>query len=239
MTAQTEITTTQPTPLRAPRDVRRTRRLLAAALLPAPPLAVAVLRAIWPAFSASDTAEALAQIATHPAAQEAVVWLGTVMALTMVPAVLAAARLARRRRPTLAMAAAGVNLLAYLGATPLYAGDLMTLVAARPEYDQAALVPYIDAVGAHPASGVGLGVFVLGHIIGMILLGAALWGIIPRWACVAIIVSQPLHFVAFVVLGSQPLDGLAWGLAAAGFVACSFAVLRTPDADWDLPPART
>jgi hypothetical protein len=41
---------------RSPRDVRRTRRLIAAVLLPVPPLAVAVLRLIWPGFSASDTA---------------------------------------------------------------------------------------------------------------------------------------------------------------------------------------
>jgi hypothetical protein len=238
MTTQTEIQTVKVTRSAAPRDVRRFRRLLAAALLPVPPLAVAVLRLIWPPFSASDTAEALTQVAEHPAAQEAVVWLGTIMTLTMVPAVLAAARLARRRRPTLAMAAVGVNLLAYLGATPLYANDLMTLVAARPQYDRAALVPYLDAVAAHPASGIGFGLFVLGHIIGMILLGAALWRIIPRWASVALIASQPLHFVAFVVLGVQPLDAMAWGLTALGFVACALTVLRTADSDWDLPPAR-
>jgi hypothetical protein len=156
----------------------------------------------------------------------------------MVPAVLAAARLARRRRPTLAMLAAGVNLLAYLGATPLFAGDLMAQVAARPEFNQASLVPYLDAVSAHPASIVGSVAFVLGHIVGMILLGAALWRIVPRWASIALIVSQPLHFVAFVVLGVQPLDGFAWALTAAGFVACSLAILHTPDSDWDLAPER-
>ena len=230
---------TRPTAASRPRDVRRTRRLLAAALLPVPAVAVAVLRLVWPAFSAPDTAGTLAAIAKHPAAQEAVIWLGMVMALTMVPAVLAAARLARRRRPTLAMIAAGVNLIAYLLAAPLNAGDLMAQVAARPEYDHARLVPYLDAVNAHPASSVGSGAFVLGHIIGMILLGAALWRIIPRWASIALIVSQPLHFVAFVVLGVQPLDGFAWALTAAGFVACSLAVLRTPDSDWDLAPARS
>ena len=223
----------------APRDVRRARRLLAAALLPVPAVAVAVLRGIWPAFSAPDTAAALTAIARHPAAEEAVIWLGTVMALTMVPAVLAAARLARRRRPTLAMIAAGVNLIAYLGAVPLYSGDLMAQVAARPEYDQARLVPYLDAVASHPASSVGAGAFVAGHIVGMILLGAALWRIIPRWASIALIVSQPLHFVAYVVLGLQPLDGFAWALTAAGFVACALAVLRTRDGDWDLAPDRS
>ena len=236
MATQTQTPATPATRSPAPRDVRRTRRLLAAALLPVPAVAVAVLRLVWPAFSATDTAGALAAIAEHPAAEEAVVWLSTVMALTMVPAVLAAVRLARRRRPALAMAAAGVNLVAYLGATPLFAGDLMAQVAARPEYDQAQLVPFLDAVNAHPASGVGVGAFVIGHIVGMILLGAALWRIIPRWASAALIVSQPLHFVAYVVLGLQPLDAFSWALTAVGFIACSVAVLRTPDSDWDLAP---
>jgi hypothetical protein len=237
MTSQTEtrrVTAAHSAPL----DVRRTRRLIAAVLLPFPPLAVAALRLIWPPFSESETAGSLAAIAGHPAAQEAVVWLGTVMVFTMVPAVLAAARLARRRRPTLTMIAVGVNLIAYLGAGPLFTGDLMARVAARPEFDQAGLVPYLDAVNAHPAAGLGMGAFVLGHIVGMILLGAALWRIIPRWASIALIVSQPLHFVAFVVLGVQVLDGFAWGLAAAGFVACALTVLRTPDNDWDLAPDR-
>lgn len=223
---------------RAPRDTRRVRRLIAAILLPVAPLSVAILRGIWPAFSASDTAESLNAIAAHPAAQEAVVWLGTLAVLTFVPAVLAAARLARRRRPVLAMLAAGVNLAAYLGAAfTLFPQDLLTLVAARGEHDRAELVPFLDAVTTHPSAGVGIGLFVLGHIVGMILLGAALWRIIPVWASVALIVSQPLHLIAFVALQMQVLDALAWGLSAVGFAACALTILRTSDDDWDVAPA--
>jgi hypothetical protein len=223
---------------RSPRDIRRARRLTAAILLPIAPLSVAVLRLIWPAFSASDTAASLDAVAADPGAQEAVLWLSLVMTLTMVPAVLAAVRLARRRRPVLAMLTAGVNLVAYLaGATALVAPDLLTLVAVRGEHDRATIVLFIDAVNAHPTIGVGLILFVIGHIAGMILLGTALWRIIPVWASIALIVSQPLHLIAYVVLQIQLLDGLAWGLTALGFTACALAIARTPDNDWDLPPA--
>jgi hypothetical protein len=226
-------------PTRGPRDARRARRLAAAILLPVAPLSVAVLRLIWPAFSATDTRTSLDAVAAHPGAQEAVLWLSLLMTLTMVPAVLAAVRLARRRRPALAMLTAGVNLVAYLaGATALVAPDLLALVAARGGYDRATVEPFIDAVNAHPSIGVGLVLFVIGHIGGMILLGAALWRIIPVWASVALIVSQPLHFIAYVVLQIRLLDGLSWGLTALGFIACAVAVARTPDDDWDLPPAR-
>lgn len=64
-----------------------------------------------------------------------------------------------------------------------------------------------------------------------------LWRIIPVWASIALIVSQPLHFIAYVVLQVQLLDGLAWGLTALGFTACALVIARTPDNDWDLPPA--
>jgi hypothetical protein len=224
-------------PVRTRRDARRARRLTAAILLPVAPLSVAVLRLIWPAFSADDTAASLDAVAAHRTAQQAVVWLGLLMTLTMIPAVLAAARLARRRRPVLAMVAAGVNLVAYLGGTVLVASDLLTLVAARSGYDRATIVPYLDAVNGHASVSLGMGLFVLGHIVGMILLGAALWRIIPTWASIALIISQPLHLVSFVVLQIQPLDAFAWGLTALGFAACAVAVARTPDDEWDLAPA--
>ncbi|HEU5109178.1 MAG TPA: hypothetical protein VFT95_11600, partial [Micromonosporaceae bacterium] len=84
---QSPTVTRSPAP-RPPRDVRRTRRLFAAALLPVPAVAVAVLRLVWPAFSETDTAGSLAAIAEHTTAEEVVVWLSVVMAVTMVPAVL-------------------------------------------------------------------------------------------------------------------------------------------------------
>jgi hypothetical protein len=225
-------------PTRSPRDTRRARRLVAAILLPIAPLSVVVLRLIWPAFSASDTKASLDAVAARPGAQEAVLWLSLVMTLTMVPAVLAAVRLARRRRPALAMLTAGINLVAYLaGAIALVAPDLLALVAVRGEHGRATVEPFIDAVNTHPTISAGLMLFVVGHIVGMILLGAALWRIIPVWASIVLIVSQPLHFVAYVVLQVQLLDGLAWGLTALGFTACAVAIARTPDNDWDLPPA--
>jgi hypothetical protein len=46
-----------------------------------------------------------------------------------------------------------------------------------------------------------------------------------------------LHFIAYVVLQAQLLDGFAWGLTALGFAACALVVTRTPDDDWDLAPA--
>jgi hypothetical protein len=113
----------------------------------------------------------------------------------------------------------------------------MNEIAARPGQDRAALAGYLDAVANHGVFNLGIGLFVIGHIVGAVLLGAALWGTVPRFACILLIVSQPLHFVAFVMLQNRVLDALAWGLTAVAFATCAVVILRTPDDDWDLPPA--
>lgn len=220
------------------RDARTMRRVAAALILPLPALAIATQPLYRPGYGELDTAATLAAIAANPRAQQVFVWTGALAMLTLVPAVLAAVRLARRRRPHLAAWAAGVNLAAYLG-TGLGFGafDLASEVAARPEFDRAALVPYLDAFAGHGVFSLGIALFVIGHIVGAILLGLALWDSIPRWAALILIVSQPLHFVAFVVLQNRYLDVASWGLTALALLVCAVTVLRTPDDEWDLPPA--
>ncbi len=139
----------------------------------------------------------------------------------------------------LATWAAAVNTAAYLGAGLGFGSfDMAAQIAARPEFDRAAVVRFLDAFAAHGVFGAGIGLFVLGHIAGAVLLGLALWGTVPRWASVALIVSQPLHVVAFVILQNRYLDSAAWGLTALGLAVCAVVVLRTPDDEWDLPPVR-
>jgi hypothetical protein len=224
-------------PIRRTRDARRFRRFAAAAILPIPALAIATQPLYRPAYGEIDSAAALESVAARPGAQSLFVWTAALALLTLVPAFLAAARLARRRRPVLATWAAGVNMAAYLGAGLGFGTyDLATHIAARPDLDRTTMVAYLDAFAAHGVFGLSIGLFVLGHIAGAVLLGLALWGVIPRWASLGLIASQPLHFVAFVILQNRYLDTATWGLTAIGLIACAVVVLRTPDDDWDLPP---
>jgi hypothetical protein len=240
----TDVTTaaTRPrldtTGARRPRDARRYRRLVAAALLPLPALCITITRPLLPDALFDDTRALLDDVAAHPAASRAAVWLGTLAMLTMVPAILAAVRLARRRRPRLATAAAGVNLAAYLGAgLGFTAFDGMLFAAAgRPPAERAAAIPVLDAYAASGVYSLSIALFVFGHVAGMVLLGLALRGSVPGWASLAITVSQPLHFVCFVILQNLWLDAAAWSLAAIGLAVCAVVVLRTPDDEWDLPP---
>jgi len=57
----------------------------------------------------------------------------------------------------------------------------------------------------------------------------------PRFAAIALVVSQPLHLVA-VITDSRWLDLLAWNLTALGMAFLALRLLRTPNDDWELPP---
>lgn len=190
-----------------------------------------------PEYGAADTQAALDVIGAHLGAKHLVVWVGAVAMLTLVPAFLAAARLARQRRPLLAAVAALVNMAAYLGSgLGLAAADIYLETAAKPGFDRDVLAGFLDAASSHGVFGLGIGLFVIGHIVGAVLLGIALWRIIPRWASIVLIISQPLHFVAFVILQNQALDMTSWALTGVGLTVCAAVVLRTPNDQWDLAP---
>ena len=101
---------------------------VAAVVLLVPATTVAIGRLVL--TDDGDTRKALDLIAADPGRQFTFALLGFFAMLTVVPAFLAAARLARRRRPLLTMIALGVNLIAYLGGWALAAIDNMYLAGA-------------------------------------------------------------------------------------------------------------
>ncbi len=219
-----------------PPDVRRATRLLAAVVIPVGPAAVAILRYVLPYQTKDSTASAVAAIRAETGTQSAVVWLGLVAILTLVPGVLWVGRLTRRRAPRLTAAALVLLVPGYISLSLLVGTDAALYFAATHGLSPAVMAQMYD--GLHPIMGVGEGLFVVGHVLGTILLGAALWRTraVPVWAAVLVVLSQPVHFTAAIIVGSHPLDLLGWGMNAIGFAAASVAVLHTRDDDWDLGP---
>jgi hypothetical protein len=86
-------------------------------------------------------------------------------------------------------------------------------------------------MGAIPAIGFGSDLFVIGHILGLVLIGIALWRghVLPSWAALMIAASQILHFIFAVIVPVHALDGLAWGLTAVGFAVAALALVREPE----------
>lgn len=220
-----------------PVDIRRWSRRLAALLIPVGPAAVAVLRFVLPYTTVDESAEVVAAVAAHPDAQSLVLWLGFVAILTLVPGVLWVGRLTRRHVPRLTAGALVLLVPGYLALSWIIAGDLLLWAGADKAVDAGTLTALYSAL--HPTSAIAEGLFIIGHVIGTIILGVALWRSrrVPRWAALLTIVSQPLHVVAAVVLVSAQLDLVAWGMNAVGFAAAAVAILRTADDQWELPPA--
>jgi hypothetical protein len=216
----------------APAEVRWRGRTVAAVLLPVGPAVVAVLRFILPYETLDDSKEIVREVAAHQATQSAVVWLGFLATLTLVPGVLAVGKVARSSVPRLTAVALALVVPAYLSIGWLVSSDAAVLFSVRHGLSTA--VAADSYVSLHPVVLVAGVVFVVGHVVGTVLLGCALLRVdaVPRPAALAVLVSQPVHFVAAVILGSHLLDLVGWGLNAAGFAAVALVVHRMTDHEW-------
>jgi hypothetical protein len=199
-------------------------------LLPVGPAAIAVLRLLLPYYTASDSSAMVAAVQAHPGRQSAVIWLTYVGILLLVPGMLAAARLARSGSPRLTAWAVALLVPGYLSLGGFAAEDHLLWSAHRAGLSAADSAALVDA--SHPSIGVSIGVFVVGHVVGTVLLGLALLrsGRIPAWAAWAIVVSQPLHFVTTVFLGSPQVDFVAWSLTAVGMAMVGRALVTSSEA---------
>lgn len=226
----TTVPPTAPTaPGRAPaRDRRTLRRVAGAVLMPIGPAAVAVIRSVYP----PDAATALAQ----PGTMTLVLWLGLVATFTLLPGAYVALHLLSRYVPTLTVWTGAFLVPGYLAMYTLGFVDTVYALAPAAGLTAAEAEALVAAADTLVPSTVALLVFVLGHIVGTVLLGVAALRarLLGLPVAVLLIVSQPLHLVS-IVLGAPLLDLLAWGLTALGMGVLAVRVLRTPDDEWELP----
>jgi hypothetical protein len=217
------------------RDVRTFQRYASAVIMLIPATCIAIGRLFQ--TDDSDTRRTLDLIAVNPDRQFTFALLGFIGLLTVVPAFLAAASLSRRRRPVLTSVALAVNLVAYLGAFAMGAIDNLYLIGALlpPEQRYVAAI-VIDKMWSSGIPGVSTSLFVLGHILGAILMGLALRGSIATVGWLAMLLTTPMHVVAFVILQLPALDMAAWLLMTLAFVCCAVKIIKTPNDEWDLPP---
>lgn len=223
----------QTMPRTAGTDVRTVSRWLAALILPVGPAAVALLRYVLPYDTVDDSATITGKILGDLDRGSLVLWLGFAGILTLVPAVYFVGRLTRRRTPWLTAIALFLLVPGYLALPWLISFDIFIWSAGTAGLDAASITRAAEAT--HGSMDLAGACFVAGHVVGTILLGIAMWRsrIVGRWAAVAVAVSQPIHFVAAVVVVSHTLDLIGWGLQAAGFAAVGWAILRMPNDEWE------
>jgi hypothetical protein len=218
------------TTLTAPGRTAPAWRTAALIVTPIGPLAIAVLRWVLPYDTTDDAATVVAKVATHPGATTAVLWLSLVALLTLPLGVLVVGAVAVRARPVLGTVAAVIAWFSFANLAFLVGPDQIALAGVEAGLPSTATAALFEASVAHPVSTAATAAWVIGHILGTVLLGVALWRTVPVWAALALIVSQPLHLVAAVIVPNHLLDGLAWLLTAVGFAVTAAVGVRAPRA---------
>ncbi|GIF66169.1 hypothetical protein Ais01nite_42040 [Asanoa ishikariensis] len=220
-------------------DTRRLSRIIGAAVLVLAPLGLVAGTLTEPHFDqdapAVDQLAEVAEVAVPAAAARTLVAL---LILLMPIAVLFAARLARRGAPRLAAIGGALSFLAWSAGIASIGGVEAAYWFGSRLQDRATVAALLDSVSADPVYNTQLLVFVLGHLIGMLVLGIGLWRsrAVPAWVGILFGLSPFLHAVA---MGMGPaVDAVAYGLLLVATTGCAVALYRTPDAEWDLP-ART
>jgi hypothetical protein len=176
----------------------------------------------------------LSRIAAHQSDQRGLI-VTDMVATLLLPAMLYLMRLARRGSPRLAVSGGVLAFAGWLaGLLGLGASDVLFYHAARAG-DHAAAVSLLTAVTDDAASSVLLGVFLVGHLLGMLILGAALWRsrTVPRWGA-ALLGLAPIGHLLVHSAGRVP-NAIAYALMTAGMAAAALSLLRVADEGWDLP----
>jgi hypothetical protein len=196
---------------------------LALMLLPVGPFCVAVLRFLLPYYTSDGNLATVRAVDAHPGRESAVLWLGLIALVTLVPGVITAATVLPASR--LKSWALALSVPGYLCLGVLLAEDYLLWSGAHAHADPQEVAGLLHAL--HPSIYVGTAIFVVGHVVGTVLLGIALLrsGRVPAWAAWAVTVSQPMHFIAAVIVGSPTLDLVGWSLTGVGLAVVARALL--------------
>jgi len=234
--ATSQVETSHDHPLR---DLRRTWRWIAGAALVLGPLGVTAIRAVMPYWTDDSPAEMVAGFAADPGAGATMNWLSLVVTPFLLLSALAMGFVARRRAPVIATWGAAVLFGAYALGGAVSAPDVLVSALLDRGDDHASVAETAALLMDHPPMLVGALSFVIGHLVGMVLVAIAVVRakIVPGWVGLVIALAQPVHVVSAVVLPNRMLDVvLGWGATTIGYALVALAVIRTPDDQWDLAP---
>jgi hypothetical protein len=240
MTLTAEPTVSAPAASRT-RDLRTFWRVALAIALPVGPLLVTAARAVMPYWTSDDAATVVAKTAAAPELSNLLVWLGAFLTPCMIISMLTLGYVARRGAPVLATIGTVLSFGAYSlwGATGNFDYTATVLTGAGYSVEEVTtLTGHLDSTTLSAAVGT---FWVLGHILGLVILAIALHRarVLALWAAIVMALSQPVHLLAAVILPSRWLDVVGgWGMTTLTCTLVAIHLWRTRNEDWDLPPVR-
>ena len=220
------------------RSLRVGRAAAAAALLLGPLLLLAAT-AVGPLNTGGDFAEMLRSYDAERTAIQTADLLTFAGALAMIAAVLAVARVVRRRAPALAMWGACLSVAGWASLIGLIGYDQAMVDVSRDPAIREQLARSLEDGEAWALPAVFF-VFLVGTVAGGAVLGAALLRtrVVAAWAGAAVAVALVVN-VAGHLVEVNAVALAAFLLLAAGFGALAARVARTPVTAWadgEVPP---
>jgi hypothetical protein len=224
-----------PAPAKPIRDTRGFWRILLAILVLLPMPAKAVYYMLTPVGGDVTFKESVTSLEAHRDLLETLKWFDAVFVVTLIPATIAVAWVARRGAPRLTTAGAGIALTGFLVGMPLM-GGVMTpaLITVDHDLDFASMSALDKALRSEPLLGIASLLFIVGVVFGLGLLGGALKRskAVPAWVGLAVMIGGATHPFIPHHIG----QGIGLLVAAAGFAGVSVALLRMTNDEFDLPP---
>ena len=218
------------------RDVRSGYRILLAIVAPLPLIAKGIYYLLSPVSGNASFADTVAAYQAHREVLSVLHSLDIVFVCLLTPAVLGVILVSRRGAPRLTFAGGIIALLGCFVGFGLLGGiETPEVMTVRYGLDLATMSKLRDAMEANPVMLVAGLLFIVGIVIGLGLLGAALWRsrAVPAWAGIALLLGGATH----PFLPNQLVQGVGLLIGAIGFAAAAVALLRQADDIFDLPPA--
>ena len=233
-TTRANLTSSVPRP---PRDSRAFWRILLAVIAPLPMLAKGMQYLLNPVDGDAGFRETVAAYAAHRQLLGVLTWLDAAFVVGLIPATVAVAWVARRGAPRLSTVGAAIALPGFFAGIALLGGvETPAVVAVQHGVDVNAMAQLSDALENEPLLLVASLLFIVGVVIGLGVLGIAMWRsrAVSAWMGMALAVGGFTH----PFLPGHVAQGIGLLVAAAGFAGASIALLRMRNDEFDLPPVR-
>jgi hypothetical protein len=207
--------------------------LVLAVIVPLPMLAKGVYYMLTPVEGDVTFKDSVTAFEAHRDILETLKWFDAVFVVTLVPATIAVAWVARRGAPSLTTAGAVIALTGFLVGLPLLGVETPALVAVQHDLDLTSVAALDEALHHEPLLGIASLLFIVGIVFGLGLLGGALKRsrAVPAWVGIAVMVGGATHPFIPNHIG----QGIGLFVAAAGFIGVSLALLRMSNDEFDLP----
>ena len=175
---------------------------------------------VSPIKHADGTAAQVAAAAANPSAMRLAVWLDLPI-LLIIPAILYAGHVAGAASSRVAAIGTSLAFVSALGAGYLLAQDVV-LSAAAAQPDRAAATRVADMFSSSGVITTVVIVFLVGHLIGFVMLGTAMWRsrAVPVWAAGAV-AAWPVAEMAGEITQVSWVAVCGFALLVLGFGACA------------------